>query len=192
MGEMFLSVGSGLSFSAGILLSLQKIWKSFQGTLAPAWHCSLLLALHCPVAGRTEHGPLCSLIPYCFLHRSQALWLLARQGWQLKNPDAKLWTGLLFGLWLVPSLASALASQPPVSPSVELGSGLGFCWLPPMFGHCFPFELSLIMRNVSLWHIPPQAPASDDVPPPIKRGFSLKLLATVSKKAHGMGMFFFG
>lgn len=32
----------------------------------------------------------------------------------------------------------------------------------------------------------------DDVPLPLKRGFSLKLLATVSMKSHGMGTFFFG
>lgn len=50
----------------------------------------------------------------CSLHRRQTLGLLMRQGWQLKNPDAKLWTGLLFGLWLAPSLASALALQQPL------------------------------------------------------------------------------
>lgn len=48
------------------------------------------------------------------------------------------------------------------------------------------------MRNVSLGHIPPQAPALAHVPPPLKRGFSLRFRATVSQKAHRMGMLFFG
>lgn len=146
---MVLSVGSGLFFLQEFCCPFRKYknrskahWHP-RGTAAFSWHRLILL-----LAGQSMD--LFSLILCCFLHRSQTLWLLTRQGWQLKNPDAKLWTGLLFGLWLVPSLASALALQQPVSPSAELGSGLGFCWLPRMFGHCFPFELSLIMKNVPL------------------------------------------
>lgn len=149
MGEMVLSVGSGLFFLQEFCCPFRKYESCSKahwhpcGTAVFSWHHLILL-----LAGQSM-DPF-SLILCRFLHRSQTLWLLTRQGWQLKNPDAKLWTGLLFGLWLVPSLASALALQQPVSPSAELGSGLGFCWLPWMFRHCFPFELSLIMRNVPL------------------------------------------
>lgn len=96
------------------------------------------------------HMDLFSLFLCCFLHKSQPLWLLMRQGWQLKNPDAKLWTVCLLGLWLVSSLASALALQRAVQLSVELGSGLVFCWLACSSGHCLPFKLPLIIRNVFL------------------------------------------
>lgn len=61
------------------------------------------------------HMDIFRLFLCCFLHNSQSLWLLMRQDWQLKNPDAKLWIVCLLGLWLIPSLASAPALQQAVS-----------------------------------------------------------------------------
>lgn len=102
-----------------------------------------------PVAGRTEHGPL---EPHPLLFCAQEPNAVATHKASLAAEEPRCqaldWTSVR--LWLVPSLASALALQQPVSPSAELGSGLGFCWLSWTFGHCFPFELSLIMRNVPL------------------------------------------
>lgn len=105
---MVLSVEYGLFFFREFSCPFRK-YKSCSkahwhphGTAALSWHCLGLL-----LAGQSMD--LFSLSLCCFVHRSQTLWLLVRQSWQLKNPDAKLWTGLLFGLRLVPSLASALA-----------------------------------------------------------------------------------
>lgn len=127
-------------------------WKRKSGSKAH-WHVheTAILTWHClfPMLAMW-HIDLFSLFLCCFLRKSQPLWLLMRQGWQLKNPDAKLWIVCLLGLWLVSSLASALALQQAVLPSVEPGSGLVFCWIACSSGHCLPFKLPLIMRNVCL------------------------------------------
>lgn len=45
-------------FCRNSVVPSENVKAVFQGTLAPAWHCSPLLASPCPVAGRTEPGPL--------------------------------------------------------------------------------------------------------------------------------------
>lgn len=113
MGGMVLWVGPSLLFLQEFCCPFRKYlsrskahWQG-HGAAAFTWHGLILL-----LAGQSVD--LFSLILCCSLHGRQTLGLLARQGWQLKNPDAKLWTGLLFCLWLAPSLASALALQQPV------------------------------------------------------------------------------
>lgn len=113
MGGMVLCVGPSLPFCRNSVVPLENIYavprhigsgEALQSLLGTAVSCCWQDRAWTSVASSS----------CCSLHRRQTLGLLMRQGWQLKNPDAKLWTGLLFGLWLAPSLASALALQQPL------------------------------------------------------------------------------
>lgn len=78
----------GLSFCRNSVVPSENVKAVFQGTLAPAWHCSP--SWHRLVPAKLA-GQSLTLQPRSLLSAWEPRTVAtARQGWQWKGPDAKL------------------------------------------------------------------------------------------------------
>lgn len=102
------------------------------------WHCSLLLALPHPVAGRTEHGPL---QPHPLLFSAQEPNIVATREARLAAEEPRCqaldWTSVRFVVGPFPGICPGFAAG--CAPSAELDSGLGLLLALMDVRSLFPF-----------------------------------------------------